>query len=50
VASRKAARPTNAPVALSSVRRRLVISLPVRISFDTVPLIANSVEAAVTIA
>ena len=48
--STNAARPRNAPVARSSVSRRLEIPPFVRITFDTVPLTAKSVEAAVTIA
>jgi hypothetical protein len=44
------ARPRNAPVARSSVSRRLVMSADVRITFETVPLIAKSAAAAVTIA
>jgi hypothetical protein len=44
------ARPTNAPVARSSVSRRLVMSAEVRITLETVPLIAKRPAAAVAIA
>jgi hypothetical protein len=50
VTSRNAARHANAPVARSCVRGSVVIELPVRITFETVPFTAKSTAAATAIA